>query len=266
MRFPTLFVLLVLLAACSGARGQRPEDIPTPADIDALATAIIQTQNAPPEGFRDAIAYPQIDAHLDSLSGWRAVVQLQFDGVFDRTPRETSASARAELWYNQLASARRVSVRTSGELLGQEADAAYEAVRLGPDAFLVRGDTCLSNATEAAAVAADLNAGGLIGGVNNAEPTYRKAVVNGVEAWQYSFTAADLNLPNIRPQGEGTLAASGELWVAPTYNAVVKFYVNLDVTGALIFDRPLPVSGTVLLRYDLYDVGTAFNITQPFGC
>ena len=35
---------------------------------------------------------------------------------------------------------------------------------------------------------------------------------------------------------------------------------------ARIFGRQLPVDGRIILRYDLYDVGEPFNITQPFGC
>ena len=48
--------------------------------------------------------------------------------------------------------------------------------------------------------------------------------------------------------------------------AVVRFYVNLDVENAFIFDRQLPVTGQVILRYDLYDIGVVPNITVPFGC
>jgi hypothetical protein len=59
---------------------------------------------------------------------------------------------------------------------------------------------------------------------------------------------------------------SGELWIAPQQRVVVRYYLNLTVNNAILFDRQLPVSGTVLLRYDLYDVGTPFNISVPFGC
>jgi hypothetical protein len=34
----------------------------------------------------------------------------------------------------------------------------------------------------------------------------------------------------------------------------------------VIFDRQLPVTGQVVMRYDLYEIGEAFNITVPFGC
>ncbi|MGQ9889932.1 MAG: hypothetical protein ACUVSX_15815 [Aggregatilineales bacterium] len=257
------------LAACNPQRGQRLEDIPTLASFDALqqaATAQIMTQNAPPPGFRESVSFAEVDDRLTELPGWRYIVTLGFDGAFAADGQPTSATARAEVWFNQLGAARRVLVEATGELIGAEDDMAFEAVRLGPDAFLVRGNTCLSGGPDAAS-AADLRAGRLVGGVLKAVPTGRRATLNGLEAWEYTFSAQDLNLPSVRLEPGGRIsAASGELWVAPAHNAVVRFYVNLNAENAIIFDRELPVSGQVILRYDLYDVGTAANIAVPFGC
>jgi hypothetical protein len=260
----SLLALLMLLAACTGRRGQQLADLPTLAAPAEAATAIYLTENAPPPGFRESVSYPEVDARLETLSGWRYVVLLEFDGIFARTPRQTTARARAEVWFNQLASARRVVVETSGELIGQQENNSFEAVRMGPDAFMVRENTCNTGAD--AETGADLRAGLLVGGVRQATPTGLRATLNGVEAWQYRFSDSDLNLPAIRLGDNGTLSASGELWVAPEPGAVVRFYVNADVENAFIFDRQLPVSGQVRLRYDLYDMGSAANITVPFGC
>lgn len=266
-KFAFLLVILIL-AACEG-RGIRPEDIPTLASVDDLATALPLTQNAPPSPFdRTLTQFTEIDNGLTELSGWRYVVQLEFDGVFARTPRETAASAQAEVSFNQVASARRVLVNTAGELIGapEGGEAAYEAVRLGPDAFIVRDGAC-STGRSAANTAADLRAGELVGGVRSATPAGRRATINGVDVYAYSFTADDLVLPAIRPADGGALALdSGELWVSPEYGVVVRFYLNLNVENVVIFERALPVSGRVIMRYDLYDAGTAFNITVPFGC
>jgi len=260
-------LLLLLLTACTGGRrGIQLEDIPTVANIDMLATAVVLTENAPPEGFRGPVSFPRVDQGLSSLPGWRYVVTLQFDGTFSDVPRDTSASATAEVWYNQLGSARRVVVSTSGELLGSDTDTSYEAVRLGPDAFLVREGACLANAGRDAEIAAGLTAGELVGGVEQAQPAGRKAVLNGEEAYLYTFSADDLHLPSITLEEGGTLQATGELWVAPEHNAVVRFYATLDLTRARIFGRALPVDGRVIVRYDVYDIGEPFNITQPFGC
>lgn len=267
--FKTLMMiglLAGLLAGCNSQRGQDINTIPTLAEFDPLATAQYLTQNAPPPEFRGAVAFPEVDDNLNLLSGWRYLVQLEFDGVFAGTSDETSANATAEVWFNQLASSRRVLVTTSGQLLGRENN-AFEAVKLGPDAFLVRDSVCLGSAGDDAASAANLRAGLLVGGVKIASPTGLRATINGQDAWQYRFTATDLNLPAINLADEGLVTMSGgELWVAPEHNAVIRFYVNLDVNNAVIFDRQLPVSGQILLRYDLFDISVVPNITVPFGC
>lgn len=268
LRILLLVLVLYAAAACNTTRGIRPEDLPTQASIESLQTALPLTENAPPSPFnRPQTTFDSIDNHLNELSGWRYVVQLDFDGTFANTPRQTSASARAEVWFNQLGSARRVQLSTTGELIGQEESAGYEAVRLGPDSFLVREGACLTGARGDAQTAADLRAGDLVGGVRSAIPGGRKATINGLEVYLYTFTEADLILPAIRPSSSGRVTLeSGELWIAPGANAAVRYYLNLDVENAILFDRQLPVSGSVRMRYDLYEVGTDFNITVPFGC
>ncbi len=267
-----LFALLgLLVASCSTPRGLQPQDIPTRASINDISTSVPLTENAPPAPINGLVTdFNEIDNHLTDLPGWRYVVQLEFTGVFANTPREASASARAEVWFNQLASARRVQVSTSGDLLGQPDNSdssAYEAVRLGPDAFLVRDGTCQSNATEAAKTAANLRAGELVGGVTRATPGGRHATINGTDVYLFTFDGSDLILPSIRIGDNGSVTlTSGELWLSAENNVAVRFYLNLDVENVVIFDRQLPVSGQVLMRYDLYDVGTEFNITTPFGC
>jgi hypothetical protein len=261
----TALLMMVLLAGCNGRRGQDINSLPTPAEMNPLATAQYLTQNAPPPEYRGDVSYPQVDAGLQAIEGWRYQVQLEFDGVFARTSRETSANATAEVWFKQVGSARRVVVSTSGELIGRENN-VFEAVRLGPDAFMVRQNTCVKDIPDAE-TAADLRAGTLVGGVNRATPTGLRATVNGEDVWEYHFTTADLNLPSIRLVDEGSMEATdGELWIAPEHDKVIRFYVNLNIDNAIIFDRQLPVSGTVIIRYDLYDIGQPVNITVPFGC
>jgi hypothetical protein len=158
-----------------------------------------------------------------------------------------------------------VSVQITGEMLGRE-DKAFEAVRLGPDPFLVQDNQCIREGPDVE-TASRLRAGTLVGGVNQATPTGLRATINGLDSWQYAFTTADLNLPSIRLADEGQMTMTGgELWVAPEFDAVTRFYVNLDLTNAIIFERQLPVSGQVIIRYDLFDAGQTSNITVPFGC
>jgi hypothetical protein len=116
-------------------------------------------------------------------------------------------------------------------------------------------------------VAADLGAGNLIGGVNQAIPDGVKAVINGEQVWRYAFTVNDLNLPQIQTGDSGRITGmTGEMWMAPERDAVIRFYLNLDVENAIIFQSALPVTGQIIIRYDLYDIGVDPNITQPFGC
>ncbi len=269
MRLMLLLTLIVLaLGACRTTRGLQPEDIPTRASVEDMATALPLTQNAPPAPYdRPVTRFDRVDNRLNELVGWRYVVQLEFEGEFAETGQEANASARAEVWFNQVADARRVSVSTSGEMIGQAEDTTYEAVRLGPDSFLIRDGACQSNASQAAETAAALNAGELIGGATEAVPAGRRAVINGEEVYLYAFEGDDLVLPSIRAaEGGQVTLTSGEIWIAPARNAVVRFYLNLDVENVVIFDRQLPVSGQVVIRYDLYDVGVENNITVPFGC
>ncbi|RMF82825.1 MAG: hypothetical protein D6737_00395 [Chloroflexi bacterium] len=256
---------VVILAGCNFQ--STPEALPTQIEsVEALATSEFLRENAPPEGF-ETVAYPRIDETLNDLQGWRYLVTLEFNGTFSNTAQETTASARAEVWFNRTSAARRVVLETSGELIGREENEQYEAVRLGADAFLVRDDVCLSNATDDARLAADLRAGDLVGGVNHAVPTGQRATLNGEEAWEYRFEQVNVNMPAIRLADGGVMTIeSGELWVAPEHNVPVRFYINLDVENAIIFDRQSPVTGLVLLRYDLFDIGQQANINVPFGC
>lgn len=264
---PVLLIALAVLAGCRTPRGLTPDDLPTAASIEMAATAQVLTQNAPPPPFnRPQTGFSAIDANLNELPGWRYTVRFEFEGAFSGTPRTTSASAGADVSFNQAAAARRVTFSTTGDLIGagEEGETAYEAVRLGPDAFLVRGGACLAGARSDAATAADLRAGDLIGGVRLAEPAGRQAIINGAPVYLYSFSSADVVLPSV--QGGSVRLESGEVWIAPTSRVVVRYYANLVVENATLFERQLPVTGAVRLRYDLFDIGTAFNITTPFGC
>jgi hypothetical protein len=266
--FAVALCLIFALAACDRGSINDPSELPTSINPETAPTEFYLTQNAPPTGF-STVSFPQIDANANLLSGWHADMSLTFNGAFSSVARDTSAETSAEIWFDQLGSARRVRIETIGELIGQEENQTSEAVRLGPDTFLVRNGVCLTNAGADASSAADLSAGGLIGGVTSAEATGEHEVVNGAEAWQYTFTIDDLVLPAIRPAEDGSIIMSdpGEIWVAPQHNAVVRFYVNLYVENAIIFDRQLAVTGQVIIRYDLLDIGIVPNINNiPFGC
>jgi len=271
MRYLTLLAalcLMISLTACS-ERGRTLDDLPTPiTDLNAYATALVMTQNAPPERFREAIRYPRLDDGLADLSGWRGVVSLDFDGVFSGTSRPARGHVSAEIYYNELARARRVLLTTEGELLTSGQSARLEAVRIGRDTYQVTERACAVTTDSASAAVADLGVGALIGGVREARPTGEKQRINGVDVWRYAFLQEALDVsPSVQAvDGTRVNVLGGELWFSPEHEAVVRFYLTLDVENARVFGSQVTVTGLVVMRYDLFDIGIAPNISVPFGC
>ncbi len=266
----TVLILMGVLLALAGCRERlAPDALPTAADVNALATALPLTQNAPPPPYDGAITrFASIDSGLSALSGARYVLQVDVQGVFSGTTQPAQANARIEVEADLISSARRVLVSTEGSLIGQaEGSASYEAVRLGPDAFLVRDGACTPLPGAALNTPADLTAGALIGGITQAAPAGRQATLNGEPVYAFQFAPDALVLPAIQPGDDSRVSIdSYELWVAPSRDAVVRFYANLSVENAVVFSIPRPVSGQVLVRYDAYALGQPVNITVPFGC
>lgn len=269
----TLLTVLTVITAC-GTRGALPQDLPTQiTDLEALATHQIMTQNAPPPLYRSGVKLPRIDQGTDALSNWHALVYLEFNGFFAGTSRQTSASSQAEIWFNLIGNRRRVVWDVKGELLVPPSTVSntqrLEGVRIGQDVFVVQDDTCtpVDPDTTAAAAIADLSAGDMIGGVREALPDGRKAVVNAAEVWRFNFLQDSLVLPSVLPRDGGQITMLGsELWFAPEHHTAVRFYVTLDVENVTVFGSNLPVTGQVVMRYDLYEIGQEVNITIPFGC
>jgi hypothetical protein len=257
------FILLLILVGCNRNTN---EALPTVAEPSALATALILTEFAPPAGY-DTISFPNIDANVETLSGWRTEMLFSFNGVYARTPRTAGASTQASVYYDQVGNARRVLAIVDTDLEEESEPIHYEGVRLGPDVFLVRSARCIQASEEDAAFLADLSARELIGGIQNAQVQPRIETINGERVWLYKFAAEDLRMPNLQfPADSRILSMTGELWFSPTRNTVIRFYVTLQVENALLFNQILPVNGEVLLRYDLFEIGIVPNITVPNGC
>lgn len=256
--------LLCTLTACNQ---QGITQLPTVAAPEAMATSLALTQNAPPDGF-DTVSFPAIDDNLTRLSGWRYDMSFEFNGVFSRTPRTLSVDTQAEVFYNQVESERRIVAEIDlTDLREGSSPREYEAVRLGPDVFLVENDRCISNATtETIEVAADLSAGNLLGGVQQASTAAQQAIINGETVWRYTLQPEQVLLPSIDLSSGRIVNLNGELWVSPEHNVVVRYYLTLDIENASLLSSTLPVDGTVLLRYDLYEVGVVPNLNVPFGC
>lgn len=263
MKHLWVLIGIILLTGCTQTND--PAVLPTLAQPDAIATGLVLTENAPPPGF-ETVSFPTIDANLERLSGWRYEMFFSLNGVFARTPRETSASTQASITYDQVGSKRRIEATIDVDLEDVAEPIIYEGVRLGTDTFLVRDGRCTSN-SESTELLADLSAGRLLGGVNSATTAVRTELINGQEVWLYSFLADDLILPNVQIGDDGRLLSMvGELWVAPEHNVVVRYNVTLEVENATIFDQTLPISGTINMQYNVFDIGIVPNISVPNGC
>jgi hypothetical protein len=257
-----LIAIVLLAAGCQRDDGV----IPTLANPDAVATGFVLTEYAPPAGF-ETVSFPRIDDNLEELPGWRYEMEFEFHGRFARTPREASARTSATVSYEQLASSRRVVASKQQDLQGESHPVQYEGVRLGPDTFLVRDGSCLENAGDAAVVVADLSAGDLIGGVSSATTAAEERIINGEQVWRYDYTPDMMQLPNVVFGADSRiLTLEDELWVAPEHNAVVRYWLTMEVENVTLLESPLPVSGTLIVRYDVYDIGIVPNINVPFGC
>lgn len=263
-RLLTSVLMICALVACSD---QASQELPTLAAPEALATSIVLTRNAPPTGF-DTVSFVPIDERLTRLPGWRYEMAFEFEGIFSRTSRTLNVNTMAEVQYSQVDSARRIVAELDLTDLREGAEVRrYEAVRLGPDAFLVEDNRCLASDDETVLAAADLGAGVLLGGVERATTAAQQAIINGETVWRYTIQPDQLSLPSIELGDGGQIRSlTGELWVAPEHDVVVRYYLTLNVENVSLFGSALPVDGVARLRYDLYDIGTVPNLTVPFGC
>jgi len=262
-----MLLVLGLAAACTSPT---PSDEPLPtliSDLDAVATAQLMTQNAPPPRFREQIALPTFEEGLDLLSGWQYTVIAEFEGTFAGTSRPATATTTARVAFHQLTSARRVVLTAEGSLLTEGTPVSTEAVRMGRDVYLVSGGQCsVVTDTDAAAVV-DAGVGLLVGGVSRAVPEGIVGVINGESVYRYAFTQDALQLASIAPRDGGSVRlVSSELWFSAERAAVIRLYMTLQVENAAVFGSQLPVTGQVILRFDVTDVGIDPNISVPFGC
>jgi hypothetical protein len=271
-RWLMLYVIFIVgaltISACQG-RGLTPEDLPTLIpEADVLATQQIQTQNAPPLPYRERVTVPRLDDGLDALAGYHYVAEMRFEGVFSGTSRPASGYTRTEVWYRALGTQRRVVVDAGGDFFGGEELTRVEGVRLGSDVFAVQDNVCRELTGTSIAFIADLSVGDLIGGVREAIPAGQVQTINGERVWRYAFLQDALNLSGIQQRDNSRISfLSGELWFAPDHAAVVRFYLVMGVENAAVFGTDTaPVTGQVIMQYDLYDIGVEPNISVPFGC
>lgn len=259
-------IIMIIVTGCSD-RGLTPDDLPTPASREAVGTSVALTRIAPPRGFNEFVSFPAIDDRLPVVSNWQYELTLRFSGVFTGTTRPAEGVTTMNAWYDLVGQRQRVVIERSGNLLTSEDETTVqsEGVRIIDNTFLVQDNVCVAQNTEDAEALADLRASDFIGGVDRATPAGAPERINGEEVWPYAVALEQI----IRPPAldEGTVTGfQAELWVAPEHDAVIRYYVTLNIENAIIFNSSAPLTGTVTILYDLTNIGVDPNITRPFGC
>src|SRR5258708_14650764 len=103
--------LLLCLAVTGCGLIATPPPLPTVSGLEPAQTAIVLTKNAPPSGFEQSVAYPQIDDNLDNQPSWHYQVSLVFDGGFAGTSEPAKGRIEAEIFGNSPPRERRVNLK-----------------------------------------------------------------------------------------------------------------------------------------------------------
>ncbi|NLX08407.1 MAG: hypothetical protein GXY36_01990 [Chloroflexi bacterium] len=262
----TLIVLSLAGAACTADPTEEP--LPTLAQMETLPTAIFLTENAPPPGF-GLVSFDPIDANLGDRQGWFYTITGRFDGEFVESGDEAEGEFEIQVWANELGEARRVVLAVEGLALSpDEGVRRLEGVRLSNDYFIVDSGGQCTLGGEGATVIADLAAGQIIGGVVRAVPNGFRMEIEGVPAWQYTFAPEDARLPALHQGSDSVVDLSAELWIAPQYNAVLRYDIVAQVENVRVLWSEAPVSGQLVLHYavEAATLDTLPNITVPHGC
>ena len=258
-------LVLSLVAGCISQAS-----VPTATTLDMAITAAFLTDNAPPSGFGAAVQFAPVDKNLELLPHWHYSVSLSFVGTLDDGGDAMDGEIIADVYSNELVGERRVILRASGDAFAQDAQRNVEGVRLGNAFYFVDQNGVCSDVTNSENPrVADLTAGSLVGGVRLGSPTTTHRTVDDIQVWQYVFLPGDVDPPVLTlAEGGSARIASGELWIAPSLNAVKEYNITLEVSGAVIpvFQDQRPASGTLQATYRLEETMEPYNIAIPFGC
>jgi hypothetical protein len=190
-----------------------------------------------------------------------------FDGVFSGTSDKAMGEINAEVFSNEQSSERRVILKVSGNAFDLTQGRNVEGVRVRNDYYLVdQNKACVKTTEPTAGQVADLGAGALVGGIKKAAPNGQRKTENKFDTWEYTFSPDDVIPPTLQLSEGGTIAiAAGDLWVAPSVNAVWQYTISLNVENILLQSQR-QLSGQVRATYQLLDTGVRYDIAIPYGC
>lgn len=259
------------LIACLLVVGCEAQVLPTQTSLEIAQTVAFVTQNAPPVGFDQGVRFAPIDRNLEALPHWHTQLIIRFEGFFAGSTQAISGTLRADIFSNQVSGERRVVLRAEGDAFALAEGRNVEGVRLGNTFYFVDQNGACSVVTDDPnrRRVAELRIGDLIGGVRFAQHTYGRKTERNMALWQYGFVPSEIDLPLITPTQGGTISVlSGDLWIAPSLNAVADYTLTLRLESALvpIFQGNKQLSGTLTIIYSLLESGTLYNIAIPFGC
>lgn len=244
---------------------------PTAVSISGVQTQQVQTQIAPPPQYQQSVQFPRIDANLTAQPYWRAAITLSFDGVLTGTQSKTTGVITAEIYSNESSGERRVVLQTTGEAFGTNAPRYLEGVRIGNAFYRVDADRACTTVTAdpSGRTLAELSAGALLGGVQNAVYATTRRIaeaLNKTPVWEFSFSPDDVIPPAVTLADGGTITiASGGLWIAPAFDAVADYQITLNIVNGRI-QGSSALTGQLRAEYHLLEVGTPYNIAIPYGC
>jgi hypothetical protein len=259
------------LIACLLIVGCETEALPTQVTIEIAQTIAFITQNAPPAGFDQGVRFAPIDRNLERLPHWHTQLIIRFEGFLAGSTQPISGTLTAEIFSNQLSGERRVVLRAEGDAFAIAEGRNVEGVRIGNTFYFVDQNGLCSVVTDDPnrRRVAELTVGDLIGGVRLAQHTYGRKTERKMALWQYGFLPSDIELPLITPTQGGSISIlSGDLWIAPSLNAVADYTLTLRLESALvpIFRGNQQLSGTLTITYSLLESGQLYNIAIPYGC
>jgi hypothetical protein len=259
-----LLVLLAFTIIACNRQNETPIALPTPANPEAVKTAIIKTQNAPPAGF-DSVGFDPIDYHRDELPSSYFEITANFEGQYTETGEDTSGSLKMEVWENGVLRTRRVKLSFIGDALSGGVS-NVEAVRFENDFYLLDANGICTINSDAARDIATLSASRIVGGFTLAVPTGVVGDVNGYSGYQYGFGKEDLKVNIFQANPSVVDIVGGEVWIIPEFNVVGRFGVSLNTHNARILFGDKPVTGALRYEYNVSNIGVDTDIALPNGC